>query len=642
MGSGPDDSKIVLPFGAALWGFMDSLNTRAMTGANAPQGCAGQESLSGEGIASGGQSVDLQSQTYDATCKTVAEARLTPSPFDVGVDHLHQNLTTTTAANTTQPTRSHSSQRHRKTKQKKIKRLLLISNGNQETHHFKKFYSVKFPRLDLDTKLNVIATDKDLKAKIGNPSMIKKQNRDTLLIEVKSDAQGNKLKEITALHDQPVEVTEHKTLNTCKGTVYSETMSNSSLEELQDALKDQQVSKIERMKRRVNGVLKDTHRHIITFNKPDLPQVIKITDWHHELIDLFIPNPMRCMNCKRLGHTKKWCRRTSPTCSKCAEEHLPAFGCDKPLRCVNCSEEHSALERKCPFYQFKYEVLATQTRKRISFPEAEEEVKERFRQDGKQFRFVSYVSKVRNDARNREVAQNETGVQDVEMSGNPDGPLQNPTGQDTEQQTAREKEPEIPNTTIVVPKVHPEPQQTKNDKQQAASNEIVVTEVHRTMDSQTGKNSKPPKNKKNSEKHKNIAPRHRSTKPDPSQGAIPKIPIEKLQHNENTLDDVQCLFQDTGEASTEMEQDDMIGNFFSNISKHTENLGRKRLLESVSPPPTTNKKEKVNEAEETAHVESEEKDRLEAAEPENHNNPIPVLGTSAPRTHQDKDNNYGW
>ena len=574
---------------------------------------------------------------------------------------------------------------------------------------------MKFPRLDLDTKLNVIATDKDLKAKIGNPSMIKKQNRDTLLIEVKSDAQGNKLKEITALHDQPVQVTEHKTLNTCKGTVYSETMSNSSLQELQDALKDQQVSKIERMKRRVNGVLKDTHRHIITFNKPDLPQVIKLTDWHHELIDLYIPNPMRCMNCKRLGHTKKWCRRTSPTCSKCAEEHDPALGCNKPLRCVNCSEEHNALERKCPFYQFKCEVLATQTRKRVSFPEAEEEVRERFRQDGKQFRFVSYVSRVRGDVQNREVAQNATGGLDVEMAGNPNGLQQNLT----EQQTAWEREPEtpdttvvvpevhpepqqpesdkqraasgeavtevhrsmdsrtdkspeppkggrgdkkqskapghrstkpdpsqgaipIPNTTIVVPKVRPEPQQTKNDKQQAASNEIVVTEVHRTMDSQTGKNSKPPKNKKNSEKHKNIAPRHRSTKPDPSQGAIPKIPNEKLQHNENTLEDVQCLFQDTGEASTEMEQDDMIGNFFSNISKHTENLGRKRLLESVSPPPTTNKKEKVNEAEETAHVESEEKDRLEAAEPENHNNPIPVLGTSAPRTHQDKDNNYGW
>ena len=100
--------------------------------------------------------------------------------------------------------------RQRKNKQKKIKRLLLISNSNHENVHFTKYYSVKFPRLDLDAKLNVIATDKDLKAK--------KQSKDTLLIEVKSDAQGSKLKSITALHDQPVEVTEHKTLNTCKGT----------------------------------------------------------------------------------------------------------------------------------------------------------------------------------------------------------------------------------------------------------------------------------------------------------------------------------------------------------------------------------------------------------------------------------------
>ena len=329
---------------------------------------------------------DVTVHTY--TSSTDRDAEQSEGSFDVGVNHLHpNNIPFTTVrgrgrggnksrggrqhrqltANIPEPSElenEYKNNRQRRNKQTKIKRLLL-TNSNQQNNHFTKYYSVKFPRLDLDAKLNVIATDKDLKAKIGNPAMIKKQNKDTLLIEVKSDAQGSKLKNITALHGQPVEVAEHKTLNTCKGTVYSETMSNSSLEELQDALEDQQVSKVERMKRWVNGVLKDTHRHIITFKKPDLPQVIKITDWHHELIDLFIPNPMRCMNCKRLGHTKKWCRRTSPTCPKCAEEHHPALGCDKPLKCVNCSEEHNALERKCPFYPFKCEILATQTR----FPE---------------------------------------------------------------------------------------------------------------------------------------------------------------------------------------------------------------------------------------------------------------------------------
>ena len=162
------------------------------------------------------------------------------------------------------------------------------------------------------------------------------------------------------------------------------------------------------------------------------------------------------------------------------------------------------MERKCPFYQFKCEVLATQTRKRVSFPEAEEEVRERFRQDGKQFRFVSYVSRVRGDVQNREVTQNATGGLDVEMAGNPNGLQQNLT----EQQTAWEREPETPDTTVVVPEVHPEPQQPQNDKQQAANDEVVVTEVRRTIDSQTGKSPEPPKSKKSVQKQKNKAPEH--------------------------------------------------------------------------------------------------------------------------------------
>merc|ERR1712055_193526 len=208
-------------------------------------------------------------------------------------------------------------------------------------------------------------------------------------------------------------------------------------------------------------------------------------------------------------------------------EHDPALCCNKPLRCVNCSEEHNALERKCPFYQFKCEVLATQTRKRVSFPEAEEEVRERFRQDGKQFRFVSYVSRVRGDVQNREVAQNTTGGLDVEMARNPNGLQQNLT----EQQTAWEREPETPDTTVVVPEVLPEPQQPESDKQQAASGESV-NELNRSMDSRTDKSPEPPKGGRGDKKQKNKAPGHRSTKPDPSQGAIPKNPNKKQQRKQ--------------------------------------------------------------------------------------------------------------
>ena len=55
---------------------------------------------------------------------------------------------------------------------------------------------------------------------------------------------------------------------------------------------------------------------------------------------------------------------------------------------------------------------------------------------------------------------------------------------------------------VVVPEVHPEPQQPQNEKQQAANDAVVVTEVRRTIDSQTGKSPEPPKSKKSGQKQK--------------------------------------------------------------------------------------------------------------------------------------------
>ena len=48
-----------------------------------------------------------------------------------------------------------------------------LNQSNQEPR-FPKFFSMKFPRLEIDTKINVIATDLDIKRKIGFPRTIKK------------------------------------------------------------------------------------------------------------------------------------------------------------------------------------------------------------------------------------------------------------------------------------------------------------------------------------------------------------------------------------------------------------------------------------------------------------------------------------
>ena len=145
---------------------------------------------------------------------------------------------------------------------------------------------------------------------------------------------------------------------------------------------------IERQKRKLNGELIETHRYVMTFNKPELPRTIKITDWHHELIELYIPKPMFCFNCQKLGHTKKRCRRQNPVCSRCSQEGHQARDCNNPTKCNNCSGNHKSVDKKCPTYEFKAEVLATQARTKLTFREAEDKVKEQYHKDGKTYSFA--------------------------------------------------------------------------------------------------------------------------------------------------------------------------------------------------------------------------------------------------------------
>ena len=46
----------------------------------------------------------------------------------------------------------------------------------------------------------------------------------------------------------------------------------------------------------------NNHRYIFTFKRPELPSLVRITSWHHEIMYLFIPPPIRCNNCTTPGN----------------------------------------------------------------------------------------------------------------------------------------------------------------------------------------------------------------------------------------------------------------------------------------------------------------------------------------------------
>ena len=150
-----------------------------------------------------------------------------------------------------------------------------------------------------------------------------------------------------------------------------------------EALSYQHVIKIDRMRRKVNGVLEPTHRYMITFNEPDLPLSIKITSRHFELIETYLPKPMRCLTCQRILHTMKHCRGPETIRSQCAEDGHVSRQCTiTPPRCVNCGGEQKAMSNKCPHYLYKSEVLAKMTVNGKTSNEAADIVQDRYHEEG--------------------------------------------------------------------------------------------------------------------------------------------------------------------------------------------------------------------------------------------------------------------
>ena len=303
-------------------------------------------------------------------------------------------------------------QNRNRAKERRIKKLVPIYELFKD-EKFSRYYVINFPDIDIRSELNVISVDSDLNAKIGKPQKITKLNKTSLLIQVKSEAQGKKVKQITSLAGIPVTCDLHRSLNQTKGTVLSETMTQCTNEELMNRLEEQGVIAIERMKTRRNGELLETNRYILTFNRSQLPTLIKLTDWHHEIVDLYVPPPRRCTKCHTFGHFRKWCKDTEDTCVRCGTFGHHGNTCFADPKCVNCGKDHAANDRECEIYKFRCEVMATMAKNHITHQEAMEIVQEMFREKGMRYSTVasSRINPRSEPQPERPTAQNETTPQ---------------------------------------------------------------------------------------------------------------------------------------------------------------------------------------------------------------------------------------
>ena len=225
--------------------------------------------------------------------------------------------------------------------------------------------------LKFKTNANVFAVHKAIVGMAGEPKSMKTIKDGNYLVEMHEKNHSQLLLKTTNLAGVPVKVSAHKALNSSRCVIYCRELDNMTEFEIKDELKPQGVTGVERMKKRQNGNLVSSDSYILTCKTPVIPTEIKVAYLICKT-KVYIPNPQRCFNCQKYGHSKNYCKK-NPICAKCGDEHNDP-DCKNESHCANCSGDHPAYFRTCPQWKKEKAILTIKFEKNISFPEARKEV----------------------------------------------------------------------------------------------------------------------------------------------------------------------------------------------------------------------------------------------------------------------------
>ena len=244
-------------------------------------------------------------------------------------------------------------------------------------------------------RLNVFKVTREISSSIGGePKKLSHNSDGTLNVEVSSAAQGEKLASLTALLGESITVEPHKSYNESQGVIVSSILQSYSESDILDGLSDQGVTRVYRLKKRVDGHLTPTAALVLSFQSHDLPERVKIMPGYFEKVRLYIPMPRRCFRCQSFGHVGGKCRSPVAFCVTCGLEAHDDGPCRRSPTCCNCDEPHPASSKSCSRFLLEKEILAIKTKERLTFPEARQRALSQFIRPG-----VTFASIVRPPTR---------------------------------------------------------------------------------------------------------------------------------------------------------------------------------------------------------------------------------------------------
>lgn len=210
---------------------------------------------------------------------------------------------------------------------------------------------------------HVIAKD------IGNVTSTKRLRDGSLLIQVSSAAQAERLQALQLIGTAPVEVSPHRTLNSSKGVVYCPELMDLDVEEIAHEMKSQHVIEVQRINQRRDGELRPSPLHILTFNRVAPPENVFVGYIRLE-VRKHVPNPLRCLRCQRYGHHQQFCKRP-PVCDRCGKSNVhEGRPCDLDIQCANCEQPHTSWSRDCHVWAMEKKIQEIRTSEKLSYQEA--------------------------------------------------------------------------------------------------------------------------------------------------------------------------------------------------------------------------------------------------------------------------------
>lgn len=195
-----------------------------------------------------------------------------------------------------------------------------------------------------------------------------------ILIKTQNVKQARNLIKLIGIFDSTIEVTEHKTMNYCKGVISAYELKSENSETLLNYLRGQNVIEVNMHQKTYNGITQNTGLVFLKFGVNTLPEFLTI-GLLRVRVRPYIPSPMRCFCCHKYGHTSKICNmKDNPKCYNCNNDkhlHNKEDKCTNQAVCVNCNETgHNSYNRNCSEYKRQIDIQTIKVTQNVSLAEA--------------------------------------------------------------------------------------------------------------------------------------------------------------------------------------------------------------------------------------------------------------------------------